>query len=992
MAANDEDKLIISKELADKLKINEETLAQKLGAIVSPIFVKKLEEAKSSELSKNLIETTKALQVIGKDVFSKISAKASDVKIAATEKVGSVVSGIGQAKDRLVNTVSDKADALKESSLVKSLAGFFTGKKETKPDEEKSAKSPSLFQDLFKSLTGFLKKDKEPKAEEKKSLLEEEEVKEQQVIVSNFSQQSLDTLSAILPDAITKGTQHLADSFKDLLEKLDKLIDTVKDLDLGSGGSGGGILDALDMLPGRRGRSKLPGRGTRARNKKAKELRKQRAQARKAKANQGKPSVFKNVKNKVSEKLGKAKDVIKTSAGKEGTLLNKITKAGAPVVEAGKGALTKVSDIGKGALTKVSDIGKGAADKVGDLGKGAANKLGKAAGVVEDVGKGALSKVGKYGGKALSVGGKALGAAGAVLGAGFEFADRKASGQTTTQAAVGTGGTAAGAVAGAVIGQTLIPIPILGAVIGGAVGGWLGGKAADKVTGADEVEKENAIIDEWKENIEKSEPKLGKEYVATYEGLPEDKKKQIKTTLTVNWEGDRESAEDTVKKRLQEVNPKLLYGDKISPELTEAIDKKVTQVPSASPTPEVTVTKPNPNVKTSPAVSPEQTIKENIGSSLGEAKAEQIQQNKEKVQKLTEGLTPMPPPSKASLETPFAFGVEGINAGKPAPELTPYEPEPDGEGEDSEYDSSGKPKEQAQSEPKSGFFGKTAAALGGIAAAAIPGIGLLHAGTSTAKGVVAGTKEQAQSEPKSGFFGKTAAALGGVAAAAIPGIGLLNAGTSIAKGSGAGTSVAKGGGKWGAALKLGLAAAGAVGATALGSKLFGSKEETKPDITASTEPPASATVSSTEPTKAEADPLTQSVEPANVQPSVPNASQTWKSVDFTAKSPAPTVANAADKTEGTMPNDGILKLIESNTKKTSDEVAKLANAFLVFSKMLPGTLANMSVGSNSSPTIISQQNGGGSDKSLRSTQLAKIGNPIIQSFRESVELTRQVPA
>lgn len=924
MAANDEDKLVISKELADKLKINEETLAKKLGAILSPVFVKKLEEAKSSDLSKNLIEATKTLQVIGKDVFTKIVSKASDIKSAAAEKVGNVVSGVGQAKDRLVDRATQGAEYLKENSLIKSLAGFFTGKKEPKADEEKTTKSPGLFQDLFKSLTGFLKKDKEPKAEEKKSLLEEEDIKEQPVIVSNFSQQSLDALSTILPDAITKGTQHLADSFKEIIEKLDKLIDTVKDLELDGGSGGGGLLDMLDMLPGRRGRrGKLPGRGTRARNKKAKQLRKQRAQARKAKANQGKPSVFKNVKNKVSEKLGKAKDVIKTSAGKEGTILNKITKVGAPVVEAGKGAVTKVSELGKGAV-----------DKVGDLGKGAANKLGKAAGVVEDVGKGALSKVGKYGGKALSVGGKALGAAGAVLGAGFEFADRKASGQTTTQAAVGTGGSAAGAVAGAVIGQTLIPIPILGAVIGGAVGGWLGGKAADKLTGADETEKENAVVNEWKENIEKSEPKLGKEYIATYEKLPDDQKKKINTTLTVNWEGDRESAEDTVKKKLQEANPKLLYGDKISPELTEAIDKKITQAPSASPTPDITVTKPNPNVKTSPAVSPEQTVKENIASSLGEAKG----------QKLTEGLTPVPPPSKASLEKPFAFGVEGINAGKPAPQLTPYEPELDGEGEEGEYDSTGKLKEQPQSEPKSGFFGKTAAALGGVAAAAIPGIGLLSTGASAAKGV-----------------GSTASAI-------------------------------KGGGKLGAALKLGLLAAGAVGAASLGSKLFGSKEEPKPDVEASTESPASATINPNQPTIIEAEPPTQSSETtANVPPTVPNASPTWKTVDFSAKSPAPTVSAMADKTEGKPAGDGILKTIADNTKKTSDEVAKLANAFIVFSKMLPGTLANLSIGSESSPTIINQQSGS-SDKSLRSTQIAKAGNPMIQSFRESLESTRQVPA
>lgn len=83
--------------------------------------------------------------------------------------------------------------------------------------------------------------------------------------------------------------------------------------------------------------------------------------------------------------------------------------------------------------------------------------------------------------------------------AGFEFADRKSSGQTNTQAAIGTGSSLAGGIAGAAIGQTLIPIPVVGALIGGGIGSWISTKLADKATGADKVgaeeteEKKNEI-------------------------------------------------------------------------------------------------------------------------------------------------------------------------------------------------------------------------------------------------------------------------------------------------------------------------------------------------------------------------------------------------------------------------------------------------------------------------------------------------------------------
>ncbi len=84
---------------------------------------------------------------------------------------------------------------------------------------------------------------------------------------------------------------------------------------------------------------------------------------------------------------------------------------------------------------------------------------------------GAVSKLGRVGGKLLGP-----------LGAALDFGSRKAAGQGTTKAAIGTGAGLAGAAGGAVLGQALIPIPILGALIGGVVGGLGGGAVADKAT------------------------------------------------------------------------------------------------------------------------------------------------------------------------------------------------------------------------------------------------------------------------------------------------------------------------------------------------------------------------------------------------------------------------------------------------------------------------------------------------------------------------------
>jgi hypothetical protein len=91
-----------------------------------------------------------------------------------------------------------------------------------------------------------------------------------------------------------------------------------------------------------------------------------------------------------------------------------------------------------------------------------------------------LPKIGKFA--------KGLGVVGTVLGAGFDFKNRKDEGQTNTQAVAGTaggvGGALAGAAAGAAIGS-VVPIvgTAIGGIIGGALGAWGGGSLADLITG-----------------------------------------------------------------------------------------------------------------------------------------------------------------------------------------------------------------------------------------------------------------------------------------------------------------------------------------------------------------------------------------------------------------------------------------------------------------------------------------------------------------------------
>ena len=93
------------------------------------------------------------------------------------------------------------------------------------------------------------------------------------------------------------------------------------------------------------------------------------------------------------------------------------------------------------------------------------------------------------------------------LFAGWEFADRKSSGQTNTQATIGTGSSLAGGIAGATLGAKIgllggplawATVPI-GGIIGGGLGAFITSRVADKATGADKIgaeeteEKKNEI-------------------------------------------------------------------------------------------------------------------------------------------------------------------------------------------------------------------------------------------------------------------------------------------------------------------------------------------------------------------------------------------------------------------------------------------------------------------------------------------------------------------
>jgi hypothetical protein len=146
--------------------------------------------------------------------------------------------------------------------------------------------------------------------------------------------------------------------------------------------------------------------------------------------------------------------------------LNPFSK-GAPKVPTPSGPLTKA-----GTPDMRYSANKVPGASVADDVVGAGSKSGKLASV--------LPKLGKFA--------KGLGVVGTVLGAGFDYKNRKDEGQTTTQAMAGTGGGVAGGLAGAAAGAAIgsvIPVvgTAIGGIIGGALGAWGGGSLADLITG-----------------------------------------------------------------------------------------------------------------------------------------------------------------------------------------------------------------------------------------------------------------------------------------------------------------------------------------------------------------------------------------------------------------------------------------------------------------------------------------------------------------------------
>ena len=162
-----------------------------------------------------------------------------------------------------------------------------------------------------------------------------------------------------------------------------------------------------------------------------------------------------------SKKLSNLADSVEKSAGDSGGLVGSLLSglADLSILFGGKG---------KGLSTAAKGLRRG-----GPLARG----LVQAGSGLAGIKKLPLGMAGKIGGGVL---GTAL--------AGYNFMSRKEEGQTTTQAAVGTGAGVAGGIAGAAIGQVLIPIPVVGAAIGGVVGSMSASWLADKMTGVGKKE------------------------------------------------------------------------------------------------------------------------------------------------------------------------------------------------------------------------------------------------------------------------------------------------------------------------------------------------------------------------------------------------------------------------------------------------------------------------------------------------------------------------
>ena len=144
----------------------------------------------------------------------------------------------------------------------------------------------------------------------------------------------------------------------------------------------------------------------------------------------------------------------------------------------------------KGAASLADDAAKGA----GAVAKGAGAAAKGAAGLADDAAKAVVSSADdilKAAPKALGFLGKASGFVGMaakklpIIGPLLDFGIRKAIGQDTAEAAVGTAGGLAGGLAGAAIGTFILPVigTAIGGLIGSLAGSWFADTAYDAVAG-----------------------------------------------------------------------------------------------------------------------------------------------------------------------------------------------------------------------------------------------------------------------------------------------------------------------------------------------------------------------------------------------------------------------------------------------------------------------------------------------------------------------------
>ena len=713
---NNPDDTKVEQDIATKLNVDVTSVAKKISSIVLPSILTKIEQIKPKE-SENARPETKE----GNNFSSIITEQLSGlIKILGTSFVapGSVA-----AQDKLPTVLVS----------IKKLIGDNIGKpKEDKDSTEKSSKTTSkdkesiqskkeslpdgLIKDLYKAITNLVKKSDAAAASEKKSLLGAEATKPQNVIVTGFSNQSLETLSGILPEAITKGTAALTDHFSKLLEKFDellKLVTKIEQKDFGGGGGGSSLLDLAGDALAAKGGKKAKGRGTRKRNKAASKLKQQRA----------------------AYKAGKGPKPTRVSAPLK-SVTPKVPPATAtppklPPVSAAKptgGVVDSIKSAGTKGVGMLKSAGSGALDTISNS---------KAAGTLKKAGSGALDTVKKIGssgaaktaGKIAGGAAKGLGVAGAVLGAGMEFSSRKEEGQTNTQATVGTAGTVAGAglggwggaAAGAAIGSLIFPGvgTVIGGVIGGIAGGMagasVGGAVADKATGVGAVPDDKALVENWKAGTIKSDPKLGKELVSTYESLPAPKQEVILNLLKAQASETeavhKEEVATSIIEKLTEENPKLQYGNKVSPALTETLDKNLPKSQSSSTPPKSespnkdTIDKVNAQKQTKPLVPQEVSLNKPIQMQLEEPvkrktgpSLDRLEQNKKRI--LSGGPIKHVSPETLPLVSSggaAAMGIESLMLEKPEP--AEEGPEPENQSEDPEYpqsDSTVKPTEASK--------------------------------------------------------------------------------------------------------------------------------------------------------------------------------------------------------------------------------------------------------------------------------------------------------